>query len=143
MPPGGHHHCTYMGPLLHPKGERAHSPHCTWHGYQRSSQGPRGWIRLWYLLSLISTPRRITRQSSLYSLTTLHLHSITLIYQHNSIDIINIVGFTEKVSSFNKRRQRLLGPNGATQKAIELLTGCNIFMLVSNICKKGVVGEKV
>eukprot|EP00026_Physarum_polycephalum_P011995 Phypoly_transcript_12250.p1 GENE.Phypoly_transcript_12250~~Phypoly_transcript_12250.p1 ORF type:complete len:381 (-),score=95.24 Phypoly_transcript_12250:11-1024(-) len=52
-------------------------------------------------------------------------------------DIINIGDFTKKVSSFNKRRQRLMGPNGATQKAIELLTGCDIFMLGNTVSVVG------
>jgi len=55
----------------------------------------------------------------------------------NSCDVIKVSGFTSSQERFRKRRQRLIGPKGATLKALELLTGCYILVQGNTVSVMG------
>ncbi|PRP72828.1 putative ribosomal RNA assembly protein [Planoprotostelium fungivorum] len=53
------------------------------------------------------------------------------------VDIIKISGFTRNTDTFTKRRQRLLGAEGTTLKALELLSECYVLVQGKTVVSMG------
>ena len=65
------------------------------------------------------------------------LQAIKILEDGMAMDVIKINGIVRNRAKFAKRRQRILGPNGSTLKALELLTGCYVLVQGNTVATMG------
>lgn len=62
-----------------------------------------------------------------------YAHALRLMEDGIFCEVVKIRSYVRNTDRFIKRRQRLIGPNGATLKALELLTDCYILVQGSTV----------
>lgn len=62
-----------------------------------------------------------------------YAHALRLMDDGIFCEVVKIRSYVRNTDRFIKRRQRLIGPNGATLKALELLTDCYILVQGSTV----------
>jgi ribosomal RNA assembly protein len=63
--------------------------------------------------------------------------ALSVLEEETYCDVIKIRGLVNNKERFVKRRQRLIGPNGNTLKAIEMLTNCFVMVQGSTVAAVG------
>jgi len=84
----------------------------------------------WAIMSARDLMRLLSRSVPFQQATRVFQDGITC-------DIIKTGGFTRNKEKFVKRRQRLIGPQGQTLKAIELLTQCYVMIQGRTVAAMG------